>query len=350
MSVFMAFRLQLSDFMAYAATASQARSGPGKARQRFYPGLTPSMEQTMTKAIKTFTASVPPVTPGGRNPTGKLTLPGKRATGAKDKVSKAISIDPPATLGTPNAKTPQKVPGAKVSRDQILLVGSPLSTMLNTLEALPAKIGMNWKQIAKRCGLAANSLYNLRGGYCRTLSLQSYIRLSHGLDIPIDELLGNTVKASVSKPHNLVIVRSKAQAGLLQPSPDLPFADHYQLSLPINPLDAAAGAYGVEYRNPGSAKAEDRDTILVAIPLRSAKRRLEAGQLVLIHRTQGDRVEVTSARIVPIGKGIAVQQRVGPGPDDFMLHGIRSDARFLSTKAKQLSVEAIIVARWQNEH
>jgi hypothetical protein len=190
--------------------------------------------------------------------------------------------------------------------------------------------------------------YNLKSGRSKLLSLETYIQLSIGLGITVDELLGLEDRSVTRGSEFNLVVRSKAQQGLQQSAPDLPLNMQYQVALPVAPEFRAEGAYGVEFRANIEVASSSERTILVVIPFRPSRSSLRAGQSVIIHTRQQAGVEITVATVVMTSIGLAVQlQKPAMEINEIENYQIKIDGRFESPKARAFTVEATVIGKWQ---
>ena len=273
--------------------------------------------------------------------------PGKRSPHA-GKSTKAFTT-PIKTAANRPPKSPDST--RKRARAPASLDNATIATINNALAELPNKLSSNWKQIAEQAGLPnGNSFYNHKSGRSRLLSLETYIRLSKAHHISIDEMLGlgSESRPGILRPTQALVVRSKAQRGVHQDTPDLPLDQQFHVALPISPEHRAAGAYGVQLFDDVAYDEHEGQSIFAVIPFRATRDRLAPGQSVIIHTRTGAGVEISIADVISEAEGLALElpahSGVGGAPRRLR---VRTDGHFVSTRGKNMTVEALVIGKWQ---
>lgn len=138
---------------------------------------------------------------------------------------------------------------------------------------------------------SANSIYNFLNGHSKSLSSETYRRLSEALGTPISTLMG--MGPTGSAEYGTVAVRAQAEAGVYRPSFELPLEDQFASPVLVKPELRAAGAYGVAVKGRGCDELYPEGSVLICVGLDYWDGTLRTGSRVVLQRIGGSRVEIT---------------------------------------------------------
>jgi hypothetical protein len=119
--------------------------------------------------------------------------------------------------------------------------------------------------------------------------------------------------------------------------------------LPITAKQRALGAYGVEYFGFSEGSRSTRRTILVVLPFRPASDTLCPGQEVIVHSRRSSAVEVALAEVTTATNGLTLRfSDSNPASNEPLIYPIKRDGHVVTAKAKNISIEAIVIGKWES--
>lgn len=164
--------------------------------------------------------------------------------------------------------------------------------------------------IEKRTGvkISPSKLNRIETGQ-RSLKTDALRLIASGLGVPWQELLAR-VKSGRSKEHTLavesIMVRGQAEAGVWREAVERDESEWYAVTIPTDPIYAAATKFGLEFRGPSMDRHFPEGTVGIFVRVEELPHDIASGDRVLVERRRPDgHIEATVKEFVVDEQGKA---------------------------------------------